>query len=40
MAALFVDHAQQPVEQGRLAGLLTDLAEFRDQTRLIHAVDA
>ncbi len=40
MAALFVNHAYQPVEKFGLAGLLPDLADIGDHARLIHAVDA
>ena len=40
MAALFVDHAHQPVEQFGLAGLVPDLADIGDHARLVHAVDA
>ena len=40
MAALFLDHAHQPVEQFRLAGLLPDLADIGEHARLVHPVDA
>ena len=39
MAALLVDHAHQPIEQCRLAGLAPHLTELRHHARFVHAVD-
>src|ERR1700722_7188971 len=40
MAALFVEHPHQTIEQFRLLRFVTHLADLPDDLRIIHAVDA
>ena len=40
VATLFVDDAQQPIDQFRRAGLAPHLTQFRQHAGLVHAVDA
>src|ERR1700722_10649666 len=39
VAALFVDHTHQPIEQDRLTGLVPNLTDIGDHLRLIHTID-
>ncbi len=40
VAALFIDHTHQPIEQVRLTCLAPNLADIRHHARFVHAVDA